>query len=814
MKTILLWDPRFPERKPARLTLEDTVAAAAVRSGVAAAANPADAGALSAGGALDPTMLTEVVIQHGPRGATSRVFLPYSVVLVGAAAGVMASIGVPIPGGVTPTPSPTLVLASTTPSISANAGFGTLVSNISGVPAGVTPSVTPNDGRLAIAGDASAGWSVVVGRSALSAGLINFAVAADGAAGANGALTVTQAAAFVPAAPTTASFDGATPLVDLRDGAYKVGATTYPTIAGMVAAGIYTQANPGALTMQNGDQLVWGPGFLGTTFTLRTEGTTAASNAVNGVPQTMVSLEDAGSVITDELFQIGRQYVSSGGTNRARLVSFVGGASQANFQDTSGTLTSNNAPVTFSASATQNQYRLAYIGRSSFDQTTAATVSSGLTRMIIGNQSDGTRSWGGTVTRVTIWQQTFAKTQMSALALRPFDGQVRGSYTGNIKPHSLTVNGKLYVGQTEANRQAIVEIDTTTRVMTDFINVGSAYGQNDDHRATALLITPGGRALTFYTGHGNDALMRFRRSIDGTFRNLGAEQTIDFSAIGGTTYPCIHVHAATGHIYLICRASSLKWAFIKSTDDGVTWSAPAVLTYHPDRQSYIFGEWTTANRLRFFVNENSALDASLRFMEWDVVTGEIFAAGGAVIGNSATGGGNFADMTVWQPYSGGRSFSMMEWGPTANTMLYSALNDNAETCQTYVAHLPAGLDAFVPANWVRTALTQAYTGASDQRRFSGQADFSRRTDLAKPRAFIAQRVGTDWIIEKIDFTAADFSTFSREIIRSVPDTNYNAAMRPRCPVNSDGKIDVTWQEGLYPNYLSWDGNLVNRRWAA
>lgn len=107
MKTILLWDPRFPDRRPARLTVEDTVASAAVRAGVAAAANPAEAGALSAGGALDPTMLTEVVLQHGNGGATRRVFLPYSVVMVGALAGVLAAIGTPIAGGVTPAPSPT-----------------------------------------------------------------------------------------------------------------------------------------------------------------------------------------------------------------------------------------------------------------------------------------------------------------------------------------------------------------------------------------------------------------------------------------------------------------------------------------------------------------------------------------------------------------------------------------------------------------------------------------------------------------------------------------------------------------------------------
>jgi len=91
--------------------------------------------------------------------------------------------------------SPTLALSPTSPSVASNAAAGTLVSNISNVPAGATPTVTPNDGRLVIAGDASAGWKVVVGMSALSAGTVNFSVAATGAPGASGVLTVSAAGA-------------------------------------------------------------------------------------------------------------------------------------------------------------------------------------------------------------------------------------------------------------------------------------------------------------------------------------------------------------------------------------------------------------------------------------------------------------------------------------------------------------------------------------------------------------------------------------------------------------------------------------------
>ena len=127
--------------------------------------------------------------------------------LVGAPAGVSLAVAPNLArasaaagggGGVTPTPAPALALSIPAPSIASNAASGTLVSNISNVPAGATPTVTPNDGRLVIAGDSSVGWKVVVGMSALSAGTVNFSVAATGATGASGVLTVTAAVGPTP----------------------------------------------------------------------------------------------------------------------------------------------------------------------------------------------------------------------------------------------------------------------------------------------------------------------------------------------------------------------------------------------------------------------------------------------------------------------------------------------------------------------------------------------------------------------------------------------------------------------------------------
>lgn len=115
MKTILLWDARFPGRRPALLTLDDALASACVRAGVAAAANPADQAALAAGGALDPGGPIEVVLEVAPIKRLVRAVLPASVAAIGASLGLCASVsGAPIGGGSGPSPT-TIVIAGTLP---------------------------------------------------------------------------------------------------------------------------------------------------------------------------------------------------------------------------------------------------------------------------------------------------------------------------------------------------------------------------------------------------------------------------------------------------------------------------------------------------------------------------------------------------------------------------------------------------------------------------------------------------------------------------------------------------------------------------
>ena len=86
MTVIRLWDPRFPGRAPLTLDLHDAIAAAAVRAGVAAPANPAEAGSLSAGGVLDAGTLVPAIIQTSG-GAVFHVTVPKPVLTAAQALG-------------------------------------------------------------------------------------------------------------------------------------------------------------------------------------------------------------------------------------------------------------------------------------------------------------------------------------------------------------------------------------------------------------------------------------------------------------------------------------------------------------------------------------------------------------------------------------------------------------------------------------------------------------------------------------------------------------------------------------------------------
>ncbi|MET3712618.1 hypothetical protein ABIC65_003336 [Sphingomonas trueperi] len=107
-----------------------------------------------------------------------------------------------------PTPTPTLSLSPTSGSIPANAAPGYQLFTITGVPSGVTPTITPNDGRFVVGGSASTGWVGMLGNAAISAGSASLEVAASGANSATFALTINSASSASLTAPNNWDYIG------------------------------------------------------------------------------------------------------------------------------------------------------------------------------------------------------------------------------------------------------------------------------------------------------------------------------------------------------------------------------------------------------------------------------------------------------------------------------------------------------------------------------------------------------------------------------------------------------------------------------
>jgi lysophospholipase L1-like esterase/sarcosine oxidase gamma subunit len=119
--------------------------------------------------------------------------------------------------------APTLAaLSLSSSSFTAGAAAGTTIGNITGKTAGSTLGVTPNDGRVSLAGDDAAGWRLVVGLTASSAGTANYTITETLAGASNSprstavSLTITSPSLTLPA--------GATVIYSL----YKVAGSSLP----------------------------------------------------------------------------------------------------------------------------------------------------------------------------------------------------------------------------------------------------------------------------------------------------------------------------------------------------------------------------------------------------------------------------------------------------------------------------------------------------------------------------------------------------------------------------------------------------------
>lgn len=160
---------------------------------------------------------------------------------------------------------------------------GAIVATIGNVPAGDTPSITPNDGRLVIAGNASDGWRVVVGSTVSSAGTINLVVTSSNSNQAAATVTVANAGAYAPITPSAVSFPASATngqtlaYITTKAPRYTGGQASQNTTLSIVGGN-------GGVTIAGNDidgwRLVRGTGTVSPSYTVRETGTNGTSDTV------------------------------------------------------------------------------------------------------------------------------------------------------------------------------------------------------------------------------------------------------------------------------------------------------------------------------------------------------------------------------------------------------------------------------------------------------------------------------------------------------------------------------------------------------
>jgi len=750
-------------------------------------------------------------------------------------------------GGVTPPPIPTLTLSVPAPSIASNAVAGALVSNISNVPTGATPTVTPNDGRLVIAGDASAGWKVVVGMSALSAGTVNFSVAATGATGASGVLTVTSA--IVPLSTQTGSgtalvpvqgrdltlvsgnlpagrriqgeavrgnrtasgvynytlrstaitgettdtsytetvawapliFDGLVPIFDwdkVNDKVFYKG-VTYQSLAEFKAAlpalgDSWTDSGAGGFLESSTD-------LVGSEYNIRVHGITPPT----AVEETLVVLDNAAVANQNTSLRIGSTGFALGRNFSGSTVTTVQTAA------TVGVNTEFAASAAYKASG----FNVAISG-SDPRFTNTGNLASGKRRFAVGTSNTLT----ATISRATLYPSVLNGGKQSAMSITDFNGRtMRNAGTGYLGNYAVRSGDYSYIGGNYKSGPWVARIRNDTGQITSYFRLATNYSQYDDHNNPALLITATGALLIMYTGHSVDSAVRFRRSTLPDFA-FSAEVAVTTAAIGTAAYSQLRTHASTGHIYAFSRISDTAWGFLKSTDDGVTWSAPRTLVRRSGSVK-LYGRFGWSGTDTLFMNFGG------RVFEWNVVTGDITDGSGAVTFNTTTN----TDVTAGASWDAAPVFDafnqVQDINETATVMILARQDAaHAFTYKYYSYKGSGGRLNFANWNTSELPLDPNNRGFSSGLDFDGSAMVSGEAGLAFPRVYTAARY-PDGKARTLQFDATNAEGTSwnlTRIIGSASDANNFAVFRPKSPANADPNFAVYWQEGTYVDFDNWD----------
>ena len=201
----------------------------------------------------------------------------------------------------------------------------------------------------------------------------------------------------------------------------------------------------------------------------------------------------------------------------------------------------------------------------------------------------------------------------------------------------LLIVGSVASGHEQSSRSGNVEVhwrnlvsgDSGTSVLHEQLGL-------DDHNVPGLLVLPDGRILAIYSRHGQDRLIRMRRSmLPGIASAWGPETRIEIGpeASAGVTYSNVHeVRDEDGQrvIYDFYRGEGWDPNVLRSVDAGANWESMGRLMSGPGRPYLKYA--SDGERVHFVATEQHPRDADNSLWHGYLEGQDLHQSNGDVIG--------------------------------------------------------------------------------------------------------------------------------------------------------------------------------------
>jgi hypothetical protein len=218
-----------------------------------------------------------------------------------------------------------------------------------------------------------------------------------------------------------------------------------------------------------------------------------------------------------------------------------------------------------------------------------------------------------------------------------------GSPTVLFNPNA-GAEGTIYIGTcTQAGYRYVTALDVATGEYTDTL-IDSTYLQADDHNQPAFCLSSTGKLITAYCEHAGPVKVKVAVNNNSLAGGFGSQ--ILFAAPYQASYTNLFRLSAPNEIYLWTRElDSAEWYLSKSTNDGTSWSAPAVSIQSGQRANYAVFWGNDVDRIWIAMNSTQPNDTGNGLINRGIYcfyfTGTNYISpAGTTIGTSVTSAGS------------------------------------------------------------------------------------------------------------------------------------------------------------------------------